>query len=550
MQLESGRGDALSQGDAMPAGNEAEQQPEDDVGQGQRDEQARAGAHAANEARYRLLAENSTDIVFVATPEGELRFLSPSIRALTGFEPEEIAGKSGFDFVHPDEVGHVRQFLSDLLDSDEPATSRPYRTRRKDGDYVWIESTARAYRDEAGEVIEVQASARDVSKRVEAEQRLRESRRMMARAEKMASFGSWEWDLRSRKVTWSDELFRIFRRDPATFTPSYDGYFEHVAPEDLERVKGIVERARENGAGFRYQCTIQRADGERRIIEARGEMELEADGAPSRMRGTVQDVTEQAQARAKLSEMHAELKRRSDELERSNLELEQFAYDASHDLGEPLRIMSRLARTMAEKYGDQLDSQGTQLLTSLVDGAERMQMLISDLLEYSRVSREPLERAKVDCRAAFEEAVELLSESIAEKNGVVTRGELPVLEAHPAQFRQLLQNLLSNALKFSVDSDLRVHIDATREDVGWLFSVSDNGIGIDPGNAKRVFELFRRLHPGDAYAGTGMGLSICKRIVERHGGRIWVEPAEQRGSIFRFTIPDPGAEAGADLSGA
>ena len=505
---------------------------------------------AADEARYRLLEENSTDVVYVTTPDGVLQYLSPACLSLTGFEPEQLVGRSGFDLVHPDEVEQVRHFLSDLLERDGLVTSRPYRVLRKDGGYIWIESTMRTIRDEAGAVIEIQVSARDVTNRVAAERRLRESRRMLARAESMAGIGSWEWDLHTGDVTWSDELFHIFGRDPRSFKPSYAGYLEHVAREDRERVQGIVDHSGESGSDFQYECAIECADGGRRVIEAHGEMELDQEGRPRRMRGTVQDVTERWQAQDRLSQMHAELKRRTDELERSNLELEQFAYDASHDLGEPLRIMSRLARTMAEMYGEELDERGTQLLTSLVDGTERMQMLISDLLEYSRVSREPLERAWVDCRAAFDEAVELLSETIAEKNGVVTCGALPTIEAHPAQFRQLLQNLLSNALKFCVDSDLEVRVDAVREDRGWRFSVADNGIGIDPEQAKRVFELFRRLHPGDAYSGTGMGLSICKRIVERHGGRIWVEPGEQRGSVFCFTIPDQKTGLEAALSGA
>ena len=137
-----------------------------------------------------------------------------------------------------------------------------------------------------------------------------------------------------------------------SFKPSYDSYLEHVAPEDRERVQAIIDHSGESGSDFHYECAIECADGERRVIEAHGEMELDEEGRPRRMRGTVQDVTERRQAQDRLSQMHAELKRRTDELERSNLELEQFAYDASHDLGEPLRIMSRLARTMAETYGD------------------------------------------------------------------------------------------------------------------------------------------------------------------------------------------------------
>jgi light-regulated signal transduction histidine kinase (bacteriophytochrome) len=256
------------------------------------------------------------------------------------------------------------------------------------------------------------------------------------------------------------------------------------------------------------------------------------------MIGTAQDITERKNAEEELAAVHAKLERRTMDLERSNLELEQFAYDASHDLGEPLRVMSRLAGALAEVYEDRLDDDGRRLVTSIMDGAERMKMLIDDLLAYSRAAREPLERSWVNCQAAFEDALDLLAESVAEKDATVTAEGLPTIEVNRAQFRQLLQNLLSNALKFAADEPLRIRVAAQRQDGAWEFSMADNGIGVDPYQAERVFELFRRLKPNDAYAGTGMGLAICKRIVDRHGGKIWVEPGDAGGSVFRFTVPD------------
>jgi PAS domain S-box-containing protein len=234
---------------------------------------------------------------------------------------------------------------------------------------------------------------------------------------------------------------------------------------------------------------------------------------------------------------HTLLGRRAEELERSNLELEQFAYDASHDLTEPLSIMSQLGSRLGNKYGHRLDAEAQQIITSIVDGAERMQMLINDLLEYSRASRDPLDRQPVDCAAVLEETRELLADSIAEKEATVTFELLPTIRAQPTQMVQVFQNLLSNALKFA-DGVPRVHFAARRDDAAWHFTVRDNGIGIDPIHAARVFEMFRRLNPRDTYAGTGLGLSICKRIVERHGGAIWVEPGSAGGSVFHFTIPD------------
>jgi PAS domain S-box-containing protein len=251
------------------------------------------------------------------------------------------------------------------------------------------------------------------------------------------------------------------------------------------------------------------------------------------------DISERRAAEQALQRTHEELQSRTAELERSNLELEQFAHDASHDLGEPLRVMSALAERLLRRHGDALDEEARRLVASIVDGTERMGLLVSDLLEYSQAAREPLHREEIDCDVVLLETLDLLSESISEKRAKITADPLPTVQAHPRQLVQVFQNLISNALKFSADCPLRIHVGAERETAGYRFCVRDNGIGIDPPQSERIFEMFRRLHPRDMYAGTGIGLSICRRIVERHGGRIWVEQAPDGGSIFYFTLPDP-----------
>lgn len=364
------------------------------------------------------------------------------------------------------------------------------------------------------------------------------SEHQLAALERLSGVGSWEWEPASGRVWWSAQLHRIFGLDPAQFTPSLAGFLEHVFSEDRERVRALIESALSTHEPIDYETRIVRADGELRVIEAHGRVLTDEVGAVSAVVGTVQDVTERRRSEEELRRVRLELERHARDLERSNLELEQFAYDASHDLGEPLRIMSQLATRLAREHGDGLDEQARRLVTGIVDGAERAQMLIADLLDYARAARDPFERAWVDCGAQFEETLELLAETIAERGATVTAGELPTIEAHPVQFRQLMQNLIANALKFGAEEPLEVRVEAHREAGGWHFTVADNGIGIDPAQAERVFELFRRLNPRDMQAGTGMGLSICKKIVERHGGRIWVESRPAGGSVFSFTIPD------------
>ncbi|MEG4089924.1 ATP-binding protein [Microcoleus sp. Pol12B4] len=224
------------------------------------------------------------------------------------------------------------------------------------------------------------------------------------------------------------------------------------------------------------------------------------------------------------------------ELARSNAELEQFAYVASHDLQAPLATIASYAQLLEKRYKDQLDSQGSKFIGNIVQGCTRMQTLIDDLLEYSRVgrSRKPFEL--IDCNHAVEQALANLQGAIRETKAVVTYSELPAVMGDISQLVQLFQNLVSNAIKYRHDAPPVVHITACKQEENWLISVSDNGIGIAPQHQKRIFQIFQRLHTQREYSGTGIGLAICQKIVELHGGCIWVESEPEQGSTFYFTL--------------
>jgi signal transduction histidine kinase len=237
-----------------------------------------------------------------------------------------------------------------------------------------------------------------------------------------------------------------------------------------------------------------------------------------------------------------EQKEKEEELRRANDDLQQFAYSASHDLQEPIRNVAIYSEIVAEKYGDLLDAEGRQFLGFLTEGGRRLSMLISDLLTYTRagVVEGDKARATADSSAVLQHTLLSLAEAIRESGATVTHEGLPEITMSEAHLQQVFQNLISNALKYRRDDPPQIHISAVREEGAWRFSVQDNGIGIDPQYKEKIFGVFKRLHRDRRYSGTGIGLAICHRVVERYGGRIWVESAPGEGSTFCFTVPETG----------
>jgi signal transduction histidine kinase len=256
-----------------------------------------------------------------------------------------------------------------------------------------------------------------------------------------------------------------------------------------------------------------------------------------RFNDMVAQLEETTVSKEELKQAHDALLKRTEELTRSNVELDQFASVVSHDLQEPLRMITAYVHLLQAQYGAKLDKDANEFIGYAVDGAKRMQGLINDLLTYSRVGTRGKEFTETDCNEVLARTLLNLKPAIDESGARITHDELPLVLGDEFQLGQLLQNLIGNAIKYRGQGPVQIHVGCARVGEMWRFAVQDNGIGIDPEYAERVFVIFQRLHTRQEYPGTGIGLAVCKKIVERHGGRIWVESAEGKGSTFYFTLP-------------
>jgi PAS domain S-box-containing protein len=251
----------------------------------------------------------------------------------------------------------------------------------------------------------------------------------------------------------------------------------------------------------------------------------------------VRDVSDRRRVEQQLRQTAEALEHQTAELMRSNAELQQFAYVASHDLQEPLRMVASYTQLLARRYQGKLDQDADEFIAFAVDGAKRMQALINDLLAYSRVGTQGGEFQPTNIGEVVDRVIADLAAAIEDAGATVTHGDLPTLRVDPVQMGQLIQNLISNAIKFRGEDSPRVEITVERERSAWRFAVRDNGLGIAPEYAERIFVIFQRLHTREEYPGTGIGLAICKKIVERHGGQIWLESRPGKGATFFFTLP-------------
>ena len=421
---------------------------------------------------------------------------------------------------------------------------------RPDGALRLLELNAIVLFDDQGTPRRRVSAYRDVTEAHEAANALKSmaehlsrSREYLSRAQRLARMGSDYRDLRNGLnpddvIEWSDINYEIFGVDKATFAPTNANFLNLVHPDDRPR---IAEMWKSIGRGEQpepFEYRMIRGDGALRYIYRETAVTFDGNGKPLEMVGTIHDITEKRAAAEELRRKTHELEEINRDLQRSNAELEQFAYVASHDLQEPLRMIASYCQLLQRRYKDKLDADADAFIDFAVDGSRRMQQLINDLLSYSRVGRKGGEFETLAFSEVVDGALANLRAAVADSGAKIEIGDMPRIVGARPLLTQLIQNLIGNAIKFRRDGvPPVVRIGATSAGGLWHFVVEDNGIGIERDYLERVFLIFQRLHERNKYAGTGIGLAIAKKVIEYHGGRIWIESTPGQGSRFHFTLP-------------
>ena len=519
--------------------------------------------------RTQTLFDTSFDGIVIMDKEGNVLDANPRFAEMLGYTPEEILRLTVADWEAQLISEELQQLMKEAMINNQGILETQH--QRKDGSIYDVEISYNVVEWE-GEILRF-CVCRDISLRKQAEEALKRSRdeleeQVQERTQELLEINN-RLQQREREfrtlventpdiITRHDRQYRYLYINPASIQQSGIPTVQYLGkkPSELSYPKEITdfwEACLENV----FTTGRIRID-EFQIVNVNEAKTYQTYIVPEFGDGeSVESVITIARDITKLRKAEESARQLAEDLKRSNEELEQFAYIASHDLQEPLRAVASFTQMLAKRYRGQLDSKADTYIEFIIDGATRMQQMIQDLLSYSRVGRTELKLQSVDCNLLLERVKKDLQISIRETQAVITADSLPTITADANQLGNLLQNLINNSLKYRSETFPKIHISAkknklevqlenltqpsipgqTKIQEEWLFSIQDNGIGIKPQYAERIFGIFQRLHTSDEYPGTGLGLAICRKILERHEGRIWVESNPNQGSTFFFTIP-------------
>lgn len=483
-----------------------------------------------SEEIFRLVVESSDDAIITKTIDGTITGWNPAAERLFGFTAPEAIGKS-IDIIVPDELRNEVRGILGRIGKGEKVDHHETVRSAKDGHRIDVSLSVSPIKARGGKIIGAAKVARDITERKLAQAALQQfaerERFYIAAVESSVDVIVTE-TLDGIVTGWNPAAERLFG---FTAQEVIGKNICIIVPDELHgEVQDNLDRTRNGGKIDHYETVRIAKNGDRIDVSLSISPVKAPDGRTIGVTMMARDIT----AKKKNQKMLAV---RSEELQRSNEDLAQFAYVASHDLQEPLRMVVSYTELLAEHLAGGLDAKAEKYIKYALAGAKRMQQLIKDLLAFSRVGTQGQKPVEIDSGIVLKNVLDSLKVAIDENHAEIVCDKLPAVPADAGQLAQVFQNLIGNALKFHGDRAPRIHIGAKRSNGSWQFHVEDNGIGIDKQYGELVFQMFQRLHERGRYDGSGIGLSIAKKIVERHGGRIWFKSEADKGSTFYFTMP-------------
>ncbi len=501
--------------------------------------QAEAQRLLTKQIRQELkLLENILDIILAGYWDWDLvtnqQYLSKGFKKMFGYEDHELPNlpESWQRLIFPEDLSKVLECFNRHVQShgDVPFVNE-VRYRHKDGSTIWVICSGQVIKwDLEGRPLRMIGCHIDITERKEAEQQLRKSDVHLKTAQRIGKLGSWEFELQTSKVVWSDEVFRIFGRSLELDAPSFEELQQIIHPDDRSYHQETVQAAIANAIPYEIEFRFYRSDGTLAHVEARGEPIFDQTGQLTQLVGTILDISDRRQSELKLLQTKLQL-------EASNQELEAFAYSVSHDLRAPLRAINGFSQALIEDYGDQFDAEGKDYFDRISKNVNRMGTLIDDLLNLSRVSRTEIQYRPVNLSDLVRQEIQELQASDPRRSVDFVVVDNAIVQADASLMGVVISNLLQNAWKFtSHHPTARIEFGMLEQDGQRIYFVCDDGAGFDMKYVSKLFGAFQRLHNTNEFSGTGIGLAIVQRTICRHGGKVWAEGAIEQGATIYFTL--------------
>jgi PAS domain S-box-containing protein len=481
-----------------------------------------------SESKFRRVFESGMIGILFFEGNGKIQECNDQFLQIVGYSRQDLEARQ-MNWQEMTPPGYRQEDQQALAQIRSTGVVAPYEKEfiRKDGSHVPIIIGGASLGEYANGGV---AFVLDITGQKKVQQSLALSEERFRLVSKATNDAIWDWDLVSDQMWWNDGLRMLFGYKPEEVEPGPESWYGLVHEDDVERVlAGIHKIINAGEEQWSDEYRFRKADGSYAFVLDRGYILHNKQGKSIRMIGSMVDITY-------MKEAQEVLEQQAQELRQSNTDLEQFAYISSHDLQEPLNTASSFAKLLAKKYKNQLDTDAHEFIDFIVNATDRMKLLIRSLLDYSKINSSGKMLKPTDMATVIQQAQENLKASIMESQARVSVGPMPVVQANPLQMVQLFQNLIGNAIKFRSTQAPEISVTVREGESYYLFAVSDNGIGMDMKYTGKIFQVFQRLHSRDEYEGAGIGLATCKRIVERHGGLLWVESKQGEGSVFYFTI--------------